>query len=456
MTAPVAVRTPGGAGPTGPRLIRMIVPGGDADADACRAAVEAEITDWARGAPCVPPDVEVRADLARSVPVLDADGVPMPLSARRTDLAVTLATGRFPEAPGPAPASARLAASWDADPALRPALAAALVAATLRGPAGDLLAPPPGPPDGDPVVPVAEIGEAHLRAVTASPPDDLKSAVTAARNVLYHNYGVAPPGIALAVGIDDRVTFRFAGRRTVGYLLPPQGTVIVADQPDLAGYGLVAAVTDPVTGARWSLRTAESAPAGSMDTVDYLMRALIHECALRLPLWVPASFDVYRTGLWRATGVADTVGRYLPELVTRLVAQRASAQYVEVLAEVVARTLASGVTSLDAMEDAARARLGSAVLGELPLERAALVIDADPPKAGAAPDRLRAAILAAAPRLATTVTPAVVRVPAAARRAVAAALQPLADVVTVVARDELDDTGPLGERWRAMGVDGDG
>jgi hypothetical protein len=44
----------------------------------------------------------------------------------------------------------------------------------------------------------------------------------------------------------------------------------------------------------------------------------------------------------------------------------------------------------------------------------------------------------------------VLRVPAAARSAAAAALRPLADVVLVVAREEFEPTPALRARWAAM------
>jgi hypothetical protein len=63
---------------------------------------------------------------------------------------------------------------------------------------------------------------------------------------------------------------------------------------------------------------------------------------------------------------------------------------------------------------------------------------------------LRKALLARVPELLRETSPVVLRVPAAARSAAAAALRPLADVVLVVAREEFEPTPALRARWAAM------
>ena len=466
MTAPpgTRLRTAPGGDPAGADVLELVVPGAGADAAACRPAVEAEVAAWARETGrAAPPSLRVVADAGASTPVLRTPDGSAPLSARRAEQVAVAALGRFRDPRDPSPVHRRFGGCWRAHPADRPALAAGWTGAALRtrvqappdrdAPAADPAAPGDVP---RPVLPVVELGARDLREVTTRPPAELNEAVTAALQGLFREYGVLVPGIDLGFGAPGRVAFSFGGQRTAAHLLPAPGTSVVALPPEVLPAEVLGVVLDPATGSRWSVVDSGDAagldPSAVLDRLGYVLRILVAECAVRLPLWSSSAADAYRTGLWRTPGLQREVGRLLPALVGRLVAQRASAQYVERLCEHVLRGLARGDGSLDAVEDEARLALGSAVLGELALSCVPTVLDVDPGDVGGPPAALREELVTAHPELLTAVTPVVVRVPAPARRAAAAALAPLLDVVHVVSREELPVGPALRERWDAMGA----
>jgi hypothetical protein len=192
-----------------------------------------------------------------------------------------------------------------------------------------------------------------------------------------------------------------------------------------------------------------------LDRVGFVLRALQAEVAVRLALWTPQEAGTYGSGLWRAPELAQQVAAHLPALTSRLVAERASAQFVGVLVEAVLRMLAVERDDLDDLEDAVRGVLGHRLLGELPLATVPVVVDADPAALHAEGEAsladLRAELLAQVPELTTETRLLVVRVPSpTARRRVSAALRPLGDVVRVVARSEFEPSVALRARWQAM------
>jgi hypothetical protein len=447
-------------------VIDLRLPRGRNVAAACREPAEAAAAGWGTelGLP-EPAVLDIRSGSASGVPEVEVRGISLPLSARRAEQALAVVTGRYANPGVRETARSRLGSLWRDQPDRRPALVANWLDATLRAATPELQPllgasdPGQGPHNLD-AAPVIELPESDLRLLTSRPseePSVLAKQFTAA---LYHQYGVAVPGIRLAFGPSGFFRFSFLGLRTPVYLLPEDGTVVVQERPELlTDVHPAGSVLDPITGARWTLlREGDAAhldPNQVLDRLGYVLRALHAECLVRLTLWAPATVGVYRSGLWGEPELAERVGSFLPELTSRLLVERASAQFAAILAEAVLRVLARGSESLDDMEDEARRRLGDTLLGELHLMCVPVLIDLDPdalPRyAGERVDGLRKALLARWPELLHETSPVVVRAPAAARPAVAAALRPLNDVVHVVTREEFEPTPALQARWAAMG-----
>ena len=447
-------------------VISLSLPRGRDVAAACRESAEAAAACWGTelGLP-EPAVLDIRSGSVSGVPEVEVRGIILPLSARRAEQALAVVTGRYADPGVREPARSRLGSLWRDQPDRRPALVANWLDATLRAATAELrpllAAPDPGPGQGNlDTTPVIELPESDLRLLTSRPSEEPSALAKRFTAALYHQYGVAVPGIRLAFGPPGFFRFSFQGLRTPVYLLPEDGTVVVQERPELlTDVHPAGSVLDPVTGARWTmLREADAAhldPEQVLDRLGYVLRALQAECLVRLTLWAPATVGAYRSGLWGEPELAERVGSFLPELTSRLVAERASAQFAEILAEAVLRVLARGSESLGDMEDEGRRRLGDTLLGELHLTCVPVLIDLDPDAlphhAGEGVDALRKALLARWPELLHETSPVVVRVPAAARPAVAAALRPLNDVVYVVAREEFEPTPALRARWAAMG-----
>jgi hypothetical protein len=447
-------------------VIDLRLPPGRDAAAACRESAEAAAAGWGTelGLP-EPAVLDIQSGSASEVPEVEVRGISLPVSARRAEQALAVVTGRFASPEVDEAARSRLGSLWRSQPDRRPALVANWLDAALRASTKELRPlvgasrldqGSPGPDS----APVVELPEPDLRLLTSGPGKSLNTLAAGFTTAIFQQYGVTVPGIRLAFGPPGLFRFSFQGLRTPAYLLPEDRTVIVQQHPELlVDVHPAGSVLDPVTGARWTLlREVDAAgldPRRVLDRLGYMLRALQAECLVRLTLWAPATVDAYRSGLWQEPELAERVGSFLPELTSRLVAERASGQYVDILVEAVLRVLARGGQSLDDMEDEARRRLGDTLLGELHLMCVPVLMDLDPgtlpPCTGEEAGGLRKALLARFPELLHETSPVVVRVPAAARPAVAAALRPLNDVVQVVTREEFEPTPALRARWAAMG-----
>lgn len=434
-------------------------------AAACRESAEATAARWGTDLGLAePPVVELRTGSPAGVPEVEVRGVGLPLSARRVEQVLAVVTGRYDSPGAGETALARLGSLWQDQPGRRPSIAANWLDAALRTSDQELRpllrAPDPDQdPDSRQATPVIELPEAYLRIVTSHPREELNALTTQFTTAIYQQYGVVIPGLGLAFGAPGLFRFSFDGLRTPAYLLPESGTLIVQEHPDLVpGVRPAGSVVDPVTGARWTLLDADDAagldPDKVLGPIGFVLQALQAECIVRLARWVPVTPFAYRTGLGQEPELDDRVSSFLPELTSRLVAERASGQFAGLLVECILRVLARGSQSLDEMEDEARRRLGDALLGELHLVCVPVLVDLDidalPSQPRQEEDGLRKALLARVPELLRETSPVVLRVPAAARSAAAAALRPLADVVLVVAREEFEPTPALRARWAAM------
>ena len=458
-------------------------------------AVDLVLATWwsELGAAARPPWNLRRVDSEECVRVFVGE-LPLRMSARRWEQAVTVALGR-PRQPEELMVGwpEWVEQVWRQTPTARERIAAGAVDGMLRAGSSEILslvggldehgrrnllagrAPGSGSPSADwlpsdePIVVEAEF--AALReltrdmAVAKSLADQLVSTVT-------RRYGVQVPGFRFGRTTPQdgpAVRFRFGGVATPAHLLPPAGTVAVRvprfrslDDP-VAG-----TVIDPLTGERRILVSEGSRAATSeFDVVDrmaWLANLMTSEASLRLALWAPNTVSPWFIGLGDLPKTAEQVLRFLPEVLRRLAADRAFIGNEQPVVEAVLRVLVRAqhrgdpppdgsspeAPLVEEMEVEARGALGSGVLADLTHHGRIPIIDVD---ARLVHDRLgetREAVLGRHPQLNETVGPVVLRVPGDARRGLAEAMRPLADVVHVVGSGEFEVTDALARRWQEI------
>jgi hypothetical protein len=302
------------------------------------------------------------------------------------------------------------------------------------------------------------LARATLRRITTGPQPLATALFTMPPNpndrgildALFLQHGIRAPTLSFEVTDAvpaEVVVFSFGGVGSLPVRLLPDGVEVIKPgrmtppPADVLGYAV-----DPVYGGPWPVVTAATAERLGEPTsperygaARFLLRALLGELQCRLACcWHKESASSWWYAASRHWPVAADLSVQLDAVFRWLLADRATIQYADPISEGMARGLASGRRSVPDLVAEARLALHGGVLGPVPVEAEMVMIvpaadEVDMCLDGSSPWPLldRHQGLQLDPRTQVLV------VPTAARDRIQRLMRPLADVVLVMATEEL-------------------